>query len=233
MPFHVALLTFQQKAFYVFYHGLILLAFILFATLYFKRIRNSLHMVILLALTLIVESYTGYYYFRGTAHQPGIDTSWSYHVFNLFDYLLFCMYYIRNCREKRYFGVVKITIPVFTLFGLVTSALLYHFSGLPAFNINVEGFLLTIIYTHLLFSIDVDLRMFIFTHPDFWMAIGVLAYYGGVFVFFNLYNTLLPFSRDKTIMMFLRITEPLNVILYICIIISSICTLWNRKYLAQ
>jgi len=204
--------------FYLFYQGLILFALVLAYKLYYKSAKNRLSLVLLLPLTLIVE----------LSGDITTGSSWAYYIFNLFEYSLFCMYYLENCKVDRYKWVVKWSIPAFVILSFCVSMFYYHFKSLPSLNINVEGLLLVVIYVHLLFNLDVNIA--IYKHPDFWISAGILTYFGGAFAYFTFYRTLLHLNYAETISLFVLISIPLNTILYACITISQICITRNLKY---
>ena len=155
------------------------------------------------------------------------------HIFNLIEYVLFSMYYLEACRNSKLKIGVKLSIPLFIASGLWTSIFVYHFKGLPVWNIDVEGFLLFVIYSHLLFCLDDDKNRAIYTHPDFWISIGVLIFFGGAFVVFGLYPILLHLDPIKALNEYGFILKPLNMIFYNCIIIGLICLIRNKRYLTR
>lgn len=214
-------------SYYTVYHSLIFMALSLSVLSYYRGRKKAIFLMWVLLATFIVEGAVALFKYYAIKGQ-----TWVYHVFNLFEYSFFCLYYYHNCCVKRYKPYVLWSIPVFVIFGIFISAFVYHFKSMPAININVEGLLLFVIYTQLLFSIDIDVRMLVYSHPDFWIATGVLTFFGGVFVYFNLYRTLLKLDYRGTMIMFGQITEPLNIIFYTCIIIGLICLNRNQKYLA-
>jgi len=154
---------------------------------------------------------------------------WIYHLFNPIEYSVLCSYYLKACNVSRLKGTVAWSIPVFILFSLFISCFLYHFKSLPALNINVEGCLLFIIFTHLLFSLEVHINIFIYTIPDFWISVGILIFFGGVFVLFGLYSKLHYLDKIRTLELFDIITKPLNIILYSCFITGLIYSIRNEN----
>jgi|GEM_PF-5248380 len=207
--------------YYVVYQVLILLALILSFVSY-KRGRTKLYFLIwVLFATFLVELLADI--LKGFI--------WIYHIFNWLEYALFSMYYIKNCNVNKYKNWILASIPVFIIFSFCISLFLYGFKSLPAININVEGLLLFIMYTHLLFSLDIDINISIYNYPDFWLTTGLLIYFGGVFVYFNLYRNLLHLNHNQTIHLYELISLPLNVILYGCIVIGQICLMRNKKYI--
>lgn len=206
------------------YLGLICVALILAIRSFLSGVKKSVYILLVLLATLLVEI------FSTVAIAFHINFSWTYHLFNPIEYTLFCLYYLNGCNLQKLRPIVVYSIPVFIVFSLLTSCFIYHFQSMPAMNINVEGFLLFILYTHLLFCIDVDLDTRVYRHPDFWISIGVLMFFGGVFIFLGLYPFLFNLNFGETMILFSEITRPLNIIFYGCIIIGLICSTHRRRY---
>ncbi|MBB3054568.1 hypothetical protein FHS11_000978 [Mucilaginibacter gotjawali] len=101
---------------------------------------------------------------------------------------------------------------------------------MPAINIDVEGLLLFVFYTHLLFYIDADIIDPIYAHPDFWISVGIMVFFGGVFVFLGLYPYLFNLDFDETMKLFSLITRPLNIFFYISIILGLINSIPKWKF---
>jgi len=184
-------------------------------------------MILVLASTLTLESCSSY---LDSNNIKGYD--YRFHVFNLIEYSLFATYYIISCADNRYKQWVKLSIPVFIVCALSVSFFKYKFSGVPSVNIDIECFLLLILYTHLLFNLDIKPNMFIYQHHDFWISSGILIFYGGVFCSLGLYPLLVSFEKEKARSLFDYIIDPLNLTFYTCIIIGLLCTL-RKKYLIQ
>lgn len=155
------------------------------------------------------------------------------HIFNLVEYSLFTMYYLRVSQKHRFKLWAKISIPVFIVCGLCVSFFIDHFNEFPVLNIDLEGFLLFIIYTHLLLNLDDEKNMAIYMYPDFWVSIGILIFFGGAFVFFGLYPILHHLNPYSAFVEYSKILQPLNIIFYICIILGLTCSIHNRKYLIR
>ncbi len=213
--------------YYYLYHSLIFLALLLSIIAYFRGNKKLIFLVLILLLAFIVELLTGifkFYKIKGAA--------WMYHAYNLAEYPLFCLYYLKAIQTFVFRWWIILSVPVYILLCLSFSYFIYHFQSLPAYNIDLEGFLLFIIYTHLLFNLNLPKRMFIHAHPDFWIVIGVLIFYGGTFVFFGLYPKLIHLDHVKTIQLYGMIAGPLNIILYTCLITGFLCSIRNRKFSA-
>jgi hypothetical protein len=210
---------------YFIYHGLISVSLLLSYYSLESGSKKSFYLVLVLFATSIVELAAGMAYFGG------VKLDWIYHVFNPIEYTLFCLYYIKACEQRKLKSIVKYSIPIFIIFSLCISFYQYGFKSLPGLNINIEGFVLFILYSHLLFCIDVREKMYIYTHPDFWLSTGILIYFGGVFVLCGLYSKIAHLDIIETQNLFIKITLPLNLVLYSCFIIGFICSLRYKKYL--
>jgi len=212
--------------FYLFYFGLLIFAATLAYIAYKKGDKKS--MVVLLILTLLFEVLAlilnGRYVFL-------------YDLFIPTEYMLFCLYYWKSqpvIKTKRW---AMLSVACFFVFSIAVAFMVFQsqalYMGLVTWNIDLEGFLLFIVFTHLLFNIDDEISLPIYKIPEFWVSVGVLIFYGGVFTILGLYPILLhvdPATAAKKYGFFLN---PLNVILYVCIISGSICFLQNRKFLIQ
>lgn len=210
--------------YYKLYLGLIFITTLLSAVAVKKGNKAATYLLLILCATLITEGYSTYavYY-----HQ---DFSWMYHLFNPIEYTLFCLYYVKGTEGSQFSIVVKYSIPVYSTFSLCVSFFMYHLQSMPSLNINVEGLLLFILYTHLLFTIDLNIKERIYHHPDFWISVAIMIFFGGVFVFLGLYPYLFKSNKEETMKLFGLITMPLNIIYYSCINIGLICLIRRKRY---
>jgi hypothetical protein len=206
------------------YLSLICCALMLAIKSFISGRKKSLYILLVLLATLLVEMYST------IAIAYHVNFSWTYHLFSPIEYSLFCVYYLAGFNSNKFKSIIVYSIPFFITFSLLISIFLYQFQSMPAININVEGVLLFMLYTHLLFCIDVDLNTPIYSHPDFWISIGVLMFFGGVFIFLGLYPFLFNLNFKETMRLFDEITRPLNIIFYSCIIIGLLCSIQKRKY---
>ena len=156
--------------------------------------------------------------------------TFTYSIFNLFEYTLFCMYYLKAGQNNKVKSWVKLSIPFFILFSVCMSFFVYHFEKYPVLNIDIEGLLLFIIYTHLLFNLEVEENKSIYANQDFWISAGILIFFGGAFVLFVLYPLLFSLDSDKAKQQYGFVLVPLNVILYVSIFIGIICSIRKKKY---
>jgi hypothetical protein len=217
-----------MNLFYIFYFSLIAVAALLSYWSLKKGNEKSFFLMVLLIATFFVEVSSRMF---SIFNIQGY--SFILHIFNILEYTMFGFYYLKSSHNNKLKRAVKLSISLFAVLCTCVSFFVYHYKGLPVINIDVEGFLLFIVYTHLLFSLDVDENRFIYTHPDFWISIGILIFYGGVFVFLGLYPILLHLDTDKALKEYGFIMTPLNVVLYNSIILGLICSIRNKKYLTQ
>ncbi len=209
------------------YLSLIFCSLVLAAKSYWLGGKKSLYLVLVLLATLIVEIFST----LSIAFHLHFD--WAYHLFNPIEYTLFCLYYLKACEVNKYKNIIRLSIPAFCLTSLLLSTFRYGFHSMPAMNINLEGFLLMILYTHLLFAIETDMYVPVHRYTDFWIAVGVMIFFGGAFVFLGLYPRLFDLNFDATMQLFGVITRPLNIVLYTCIIIGYLCSVRKKNYLTS
>ncbi|OKS88662.1 hypothetical protein RG47T_4134 [Mucilaginibacter polytrichastri] len=218
-----------MSLYYIIYLSLIFVSLVLALITLRKGDKKSIYLVLVLSITLFTESYATILIHN---RQQFV---WLYHLFCPIDYTLFCLYYLNTCSQYALRLFTKCSIPVFILFcwyashNNYTTADHYHRYSIPSINIVFESFLLFILYTHLLFCLNVDLDNPAYKHLDFWLSIGILINYGGNFVFLGLYPYLFKLNTDKTLNLFGLISRPLNIVLYSCIIAGLICLIRSKN----
>ncbi len=222
-----------MNPFYIVYLGLLFITLLLSGYSYIVGVKKSVYLVLLLFSTLAVELFVTYKFNQNKHFAFGFI----YHLFNPVEYTFFCLYYLRASNVSKFKTLVKYSIPVYITLSLCISFFIYHIdvmpgkNTLPAINIDIEGFILFIYYTHLLFTLNIDLKKHIYGHPDFWISIGVMIFYGGTFVFLGLYSFHFKINLNQTLKLFSAIDLPLNIILYSCINVGLIWSIPNRKYI--
>jgi hypothetical protein len=198
-------------------------ALVLATISYRKGHKPSLFLIPLMLSTLVVELIAEFCY------KKGIDFTWAMHVFVVLEYSLFCLYYLQAVANPKGKKIVARSIVLFMVFSLSVSYFFYQFRAMPGINITTEGFLLFIIFTHLLFNLDTAMQLPIYKHANFWIATGVLAFFGGASLFFGVYTPLLNIDTKKALSLFGAIVQPLNLLFYSCIIVGLLFTIWKWK----
>ncbi|HTI58577.1 hypothetical protein [Mucilaginibacter sp.] len=210
----------------IYYYSLLTTGTVLAFLLFKKGKKQFIALAILLAITLVKELIT--------SQLPRENYKLSFlitDIFNLLEYTLFSIYFIISCRNIMLKKWVKLSIPLFIIFGAYTSVFIYQFREVPVLNIDLEGFLLLIIYTHLLYNLEIDDNKSIYMHADFWIAIGVMIFFGGAFVFIGLLPIILEQDSVRALSEYGKILQILNYIFYNSIIIGVIWGIRNKKYL--
>jgi hypothetical protein len=217
------------EPYYLLYYSLLILGGFLAFLCYRGGDKKSLYIILLLAGTFIVENV------RLVLIKEKLPSAYIVNLFSGIEFCLLAVYNLRANTNRRTHIWIKGSMAVFLIFSLISAFMVYRsgakYYSLITWNINIEGILLFLIYTHLLFNIDADIPIPIFRHAEFWVAIGILLFYGGVFVVLGLYPVLIKIDAVTAGFNYANIIRPLNIILYLCIIGGSICFLINRKYL--
>ncbi|MXV14280.1 hypothetical protein [Hufsiella ginkgonis] len=200
------------------YLGLIVLSLVLACWSYKKGYRPSLYLAILLSLTLLTELYV--------ATSKARSFGWAYHLYNPFEYALLCVYFLKAGPDGRFKTLIQYSIPLYFVFSLTVS-FLNGFRSIPAFNITVENILLLAIFSYLLFKLDPPGAGKVYAHPDFWVAVAFMIFSGGV-VMLGLYPYLLTIGPQAARKLFGMVMAPLNIWLYMCLCIGSLCVVKGR-----
>jgi len=211
-----------------FYFILIAIAAVLSIISYRQGYNKTIFIVVVLIATLLDE-ITQMIIVQYKIKGYGFTT----YIFNVLEYCMYAMYYIKTCGTDHFKFWARFSIPLFILFCIVTFFLKYHFNKYPVLNINVEGALLFIFYTHLLFCLDEGEKKSIYEHGDFWISIGVLVFFGGIFVYLGLFPILMNLDIKQAFQKYRLIAYPLNILFYSSIIIGLLCLIRNKKYLTR
>lgn len=155
---------------------------------------------------------------------------WMYHLYALFEYAMFCIYFMQLVRGK-ISRLILYSIPVFSIISLSISYWYYHFATFPGANINTEGVFVCIICTYVLLNLDIHRFSAIHKNPDFWISLGLLIFFAGTFFSNGLYTYLLYLDSQRAKQLFDIINKPFNLILYSCFIIGFLCAIPRRSTL--
>ena len=187
-----------------------------------KGQRRFIPLCIVLTISMAEELVVAWLYSRGD------DFIWIYHIYALFEYTFFCIYFMQmvSLKHQRW---IKLSILIFILASASISYWYYHFESFPGANINTEGVFICIICAYVLLNLDIHLFDAIYKHPDFWISLGVLIFFGGTFFSNGLYTYLLEIDRVQAKKLFNIINSPLNLILYSCFIIGFLCAIPRRS----
>ncbi len=207
----------------ILYHGLISCAIVLSLVAVFTGHKRYLPLTIVLMLTEAVEIFA---YISSLYNHRFI---WAYHVFNIFEYVAFSLYFyfaLNNLWAKR---LIIISIPIYIITCIFFSYWLYHFRGFPGLNLSLEGLLLSIYCAILFLNIEPNKDERFFKSPDIWISLGVIIFFGATFFYNGLYSRLLHFDEKKARDLFGVINKPLNLLMYSFICYGLICLIAKKK----
>ena len=139
-----------MSSYYIFYHSLVVLSLLLSFVAVFLGHKRYYPLLLTLLLTEAVEIIAQ------IATIKQIPFVWVYHVFVMIEYSLFCLYIKMALSKKAIKQVLSLSIPIFVVVSFSISYFFYHFRGFPGLNINIEGLLLFIFCTTLLFNLEVN-----------------------------------------------------------------------------
>jgi hypothetical protein len=204
-------------AYYVVYFLLILSSWVLSIIAWRRQPRRYWPLFALITATILVESIAAWCYVNNVAFVH------YYHLFVIVDYFLLSCYFL-PLASRRLKTWIRWSIVVFALASLGISYA-HDFTGMPGMNINLAGLLLCVMCTFTLFDLDVKMYDSIHKHPDFWISVGILAYYCGTVFSNGMYTYLLTKDRELAMRLFSQVNQPLNLILYSCLIIGLLFAL--------
>lgn len=187
-----------------------------------KGKRHFLPLCIVLTIQLAEELIVAWLYVRK------MEFIWIYHVYALFDYTLFSVYFMQLVSPKYRPWVIG-SILAFLLISTSISYWYYHYESFPGANINTEGVFICIICTYVLLNLDIRQYDAIYKNPDFWISLGVIVFFAGTFFTNGLYTYLYDMDPVQAKKLFNIINSPLNLIQYSCYIIGFLCAIPRRS----
>ena len=200
-----------------FYNSLIIVAFILSLVAVLKGHKRFGFLCILLFLTSGIELIVL------QLIKMKLSFTWLYHSFNLVEYPLLALFLSTLIANKTVKKAVVISIPVYIICCFCISWFFYHFQDFPGLNIDIEGILLSIICTHILFNLEVINNQSIIKNPYFWICSGILVYFGTTFFYNGVYTQIVTLNSGEALELFGLINQPLNILLYTSMIIGLLC----------
>jgi hypothetical protein len=187
-----------------------------------KGQRQFLPLCIVLTIQLAEELIVAWMY------SKGMEFIWIYHVYALFDYSLFSIYFMQLI-ARRYRRWIILSIFVFAAISLSISYWYYRFQNFPGANINTEGVFICIICTYVLLNLDIHRYDAIYKNPDFWISLGVMVFFAGTFFTNGLYTYLYQIDPVQAKKLFNIVNSPLNLIQYTCYIIGFLWAIPRRS----
>ena len=186
-----------------------------------KGKRRFLPLCIVLTIQLAEELTVAWMY------SKKMEFIWIYHIYALFDYTLFSIYFMQLVSPK-YRRWIIFSILAFVLISASISNWYYHFKSFPGANINTEGVFICIICTYVLLNLDIQRYDAIYKNPDFWICLGVIVFFGGTFFANGMYTYLFNIDKVQARRLFI-IVNTANLIQYTCYIIGFLCAIPRRS----
>lgn len=186
-----------------------------------KGKRRFLPLCIVLTIQLAEELTVAWMYAKK------MEFIWIYHIYALFDYTLFSIYFMQLVSPK-YRRWIIFSILAFVLISASISYWYYHFKSFPGANINTEGVFICIICTYVLLNLDIQRYDAIYKNPDFWICLGVIVFFGGTFFANGMYTYLFNIDKVQARRLFI-IVNTANLIQYTCYIIGFLCAIPRRS----
>jgi hypothetical protein len=216
-----------MSAYYIIYNGLIFVSFILSLMAFLKGHKRYLFLSILFLLTFVVEIAVE------VMIKKDMDFTWLYHCYNMIEYPMIALFFIRYIKNTTAKLVVKFSMLVCFLACLALSFFHYHFMDFPGLNINIEAIFLSALCIYILFNLDTAQERPLLKSEEFWISAGILIFFGTTFFFNGVYGRLINVNTNKALEFFALINKPLNLTLYLFIIIGITCLLTNKKHLTR
>jgi len=210
--------------YYYVYYILISIALILSWLLVKRRQKQFLPLSVLMAVTLTVEV---------TAHLLIVERiafDWLYHLYCPVEFALLVLYLRNSIISSRLRRITLYCIVVFAFVSLAFSTFLYGFKSIPGANIGTGSVLLVSLCTYVLFNLNAEDERPIFLLTNFWICAGLLLFFGVCTFFFGIYKPLFDLNAGDAYRLFGLIVSPLNLLLYLFIILGLLCSLHKRTY---
>lgn len=154
--------------------------------LYVRRFLSTELKILLLyfVLALVADFIAAY------LSSQGINNLWVFHIFTIVEYgflTIILSMWQKNAVLKR---VLQLTVPVFTLLGIVAIAFLEDTTQFNNFSNPIAQLLLISASAITLFELHNEGPQSVFGDPRFWIGSGILVYNASTLVIFSLSNLL-------------------------------------------
>lgn len=149
-----------------------------------------------------------------------------YHFYGPIEYFFLCLFFVKVIQKKIFQIIIYATIPFFVTISLLISFNLLKLEGYQGMNTIIRGTFLIFWALIALFNLPYEKDLSIFRIPAFWILLGVLFYYGGVFFINGVYNGIqknYPADKDYYRKIHNIINLAFNYYLYIMISIGILC----------
>lgn len=150
-----------------------------------------------------------------------------YHLFTPIEHSLLSLFFFYSTDTRPLKVFILFSILVFNLFSIY-SMYMFGVSQFPSLTNTVESFLLIITSLIFLMTIKPIESTKIYYLLEFWVALAVLIYFTGTFVFNGIYNYLRIDSQIEAKVIFDVLNSVFNWIFYVLLSYGFLC-LYRRK----
>lgn len=210
--------------YYIVYHSLLLLCLALSFVAFLRGRKRFLILSAVFTATLIVEIGAEILIRRR------INFTFIYHLFNPVEFALFALYLMQCIRLKKLRKIICFAIPLYFIVSIGISIAFYSMNGFPGININLEGLLLSLLSAWMLFNLEITEDIPVYLVAEFWICSALLIFFGCTFLVNGVYTNLLHMETVKAKQLFSLLNKPLNIVMYVLIIIGVTCSILKKRY---
>lgn len=208
------------------YYGLMILAF--FVSIPAGRQDRRLKLLtLLLFFSIVTELVVELCKYYNISHR------FIYHIYIPLEYLMLCLFIQTQYVSKIIKRMVLATIPLYVFLAAFFSLFILPPPYFPSIQFNIAGLFIILLVITVLFNLKIKDNYSIFRLPFFWIAIGLLLFHSGLFLFNGVYNFLLKTKSDSAAHLQKIVNTNLNYLLYLFWITGFLCSIRNRKYTIQ
>jgi hypothetical protein len=174
----------------------------------------------LVVITLVLVEAVGYYYLT----VFGRVATWIFHLYQPVEYALLALYFYGIIKQPVVKKAILVSMPIVLVANILNATIGQGLGKLSTYTFLFSAFLFcvwAIMYFRQLLSTEIDIV--IWENPNFWICIGVLFFYGGVFFQMGLTNYLIQTDRPMAEFLYKLINHLLNVVMYGLFTYGFIC----------
>jgi hypothetical protein len=181
-----------------------------------KGSNKNIYIFLLLLSSVIIESIVRVFLYQNQNHF------FLYHFFTPIEYSFLSAYCLLTLKHILIKKLIKISIGLFWVFAIYTfinSSLL----DFPSISNGIESLLLILFATIVLLTLQPVNKISIYSLSEFWIALAILVYFTGTFIFNGAYNYLRHQDLDSAKAVFNLINSIFNCLFYILLSYGLLC----------
>lgn len=181
-----------------------------------KGSKKNIFIFLLLLVSIMVESIVRILLSRNQNHFA------LYHFFTPVEYTFLSAYCLISIKSPWIKNIIRISVGSFWIFAAYT----FFYSNLldfPSVSNGIESVLLILCSTYVLLTLEPANKSSIFLLPEFWVALAILTYFTGTFIFNTAYNSLRHQDPSGAREIFNLINSIFNCFFYVLLSYGLIC----------